>query len=63
MAKINQIVSKLEKLYEKRAALDKIILITQKKLADEVKDAEKPVSKSRKNDKAKKPFIKAAAKK
>ena len=44
MAKIDQMVSALQKLYLKRNAIDKQILDSEKKLVAEAKIAAKPVS-------------------
>ena len=65
MAKVDQIVSSLQKLYAKRGALDKQIVDAEKKLATEVKSAAKPVAKKTpaKKNAAKKPAAKTAAKK
>ena len=57
MAKADQIVTSLGKLYAKRSTLDKQILDAEKKLAAEVKAAPKPAAR------AKKPAAKAGAKK
>ena len=43
MAKIDQMVLSLQKLYAKRSALDKQILNEEKKLTAEAKAAAKPV--------------------
>ena len=56
MAKVDQMVSSLQKLYAKRGALDKQIGDAEKKLAAEAKAAAKPAP-------AKKPAAKKAAKK
>ena len=45
MAKVDSIVSSLQKLYAKRGALDKQIVDVQKKLAAEIKGAGKPAAK------------------
>jgi hypothetical protein len=55
MAKVEQIVSALEKLYSKRSALDKQIVDAEKKLLAEAKVAAKPAAP------AKKPAAKKAA--
>ena len=52
MAKVDQLVSTLQKLYSKRSALDKQIADSEKKLVAEAKVASKPA-----------PAKKAAAKK
>ena len=57
MAKVDQIVSSLQKLYSKRSSLDKLIVDAEKKLAAEAKVAAKPVAR------AKKPAAKAGQKK
>ena len=56
MAKVDQMVSGLQKLYAKRSALDKQIVDAEKKLAAEAKVAAKPAA-------AKKPAKKPAKKK
>jgi hypothetical protein len=55
MAKVDQIVSALQKLYSKRNALDKQIVDAEKKLTAEAKVAAKPEAT------AKKPAAKKAA--
>ena len=68
MAKVDQMVSGLQKLYSKRSALDKQIVDAEKKLVAEVKVAAKPAASAKKTT-AKKPAgkktsgKKAAAKK
>ena len=59
MAKVDQIVTSLQKLYSKRSALDKQIADAEKKLAAEVKTCCPPAKKTT----AKKSTAKAAAKK
>ena len=49
MAKVDTIVTSLQKLQAKRSALDKQIIATEKKLVGEVKNAAaKPAAKTRK---------------
>ena len=57
MAKVDQIVSSLQKLYSKRSSLDKLIIDAEKKLAAEAKVTAKPPAR------AKKAGAKAGAKK
>jgi hypothetical protein len=71
MAKVGQIVTSLQKLYDKRGALDKQIVEAEKKLAAEAKtgvkataSAKKPAArKAAKKPAAKPPVAKAAPKK
>ena len=60
MAKVDQMVTALQKLYSKRGALDKQIVDAEKKLAAEVKTAAKPAAPAKKTA-AKKPATKKAA--
>ena len=60
MAKVDQVVSALQKLYSKRNALDKQIQDAEKKLIAEAKGAAKSAAKK---PAAKKPAKKPAAKK
>ena len=64
MAKFDSMLSALEKLYAKRDALDKQIVVSEKKLVAEAKSASKPAAAAKKPAKAgaKKP-AKAGAKK
>ena len=63
MAKVDQLVSALQKLQKKRGDLDKQIVTTEKKLADEAKASAKaaPAKKSAGKKPAKKAAKKAAA--
>ena len=63
MAKIDQMVSSLQKLYVKRSSLDKQILDAEKKLVAEAKVAAKPASAAKKPAKKKSAAKKPAAKK
>ena len=66
MAKVDQMVIGLQKLYAKRSALDKQIIDAEKKLAAEAKVAAKPAAPAKKpaaKPAAKKPAAKPAAKK
>ena len=60
MAKVDQMVSALQKLYSKRSALDKQILDAEKKLTAEAKVAAKPALPAKKPA-AKKPAAKKPA--
>ena len=60
MAKVDQLVSSLQKLYSKRGALDKQIVDAEKKLASEAKIAAKPAAPAKKPV-AKKPAAKKPA--
>ena len=73
MAKVDQMVLSLQKLYSKRSALDKQIVDAEKKLATEAKVAAKPAAPAKKpaakkpaakakKPAAKKPAVKSAAK-
>jgi hypothetical protein len=62
MAKVDQLVSSLQKLQSKRSALDKQIAEAEKKLVVEVKAAAKPAASAGKPA-AKKPAAKRAARK
>ena len=62
MAKVDQMVSSLQKLYLKRSALDKLIVDAEKKLAAEAKVSAKPAAPAKKPA-AKKSAAKPAAKK
>ena len=59
MAKVDQMVSSLQKLYSKRSTLDKQIVDAEKKLATEAKVAAKPAP--AKKPAAKKPAAKKSA--
>jgi len=65
MAKVDQMVSALQKLYTKRSALDKQIVDAEKKLAAEAKVAVKPAAPAKKpvakKTAVKKPVAKPAA--
>ena len=65
MAKVDQMVTGLQKLYSKRGTLDKQIIDAEKKLATEVKTAAKPAAPAKKaaakKPAAKKPAAKPAA--
>jgi hypothetical protein len=65
MAKVDQMVSSLQKLYSKRSTLDKQIVDAEKKLAVEAKAAAKPAAPAKKpaakKPAAKKPAAKPAA--
>ena len=63
MAKVESAVLALEKLYEKRKALDKQIVATEKKLVSEAKGASKPVAKKTVAKKKAKPSNRKLAKK
>ena len=63
MAKIDQIVSNVQKLYAKRGALDKQIADAEKKLIAEAKAAAKPAPAKKAASKAKKPAAKPLLKK
>ena len=60
MAKVDQMVTSLQKLYNKRSALDKQIVDAEKKLAAEAKVVAKPAAPAKKPA-AKKPAAKKAA--
>jgi sec-independent protein translocase protein TatB len=60
MAKVDQMVSALQKLYSKRSALDKQILDAEKKLAAEAKVVAKPAGPAKKPA-GKKPAAKKSA--
>lgn len=62
MAKIDQMVSALQKLYVKRNAIDKQIVNAERKLAAEAKVAAKPVKVKKLAAKAKKPAARKPAK-
>lgn len=62
MAKIDQMVSGLQKLYAKRSAMDKLIVDAEKKLAAEAKVAAKPAPVKKPAPKTKKPAAKKPAK-
>jgi hypothetical protein len=66
MAKVDQMVSDLQKLYSQRGALDKKIVAAEKKLSAEAKVAAKPAPAKKpaaKKPAAKKPAAKPAVKK
>ena len=63
MAKIDQMVASLQKLYAKRGALDKQIISAEKKLAVEAKAAAKPAASAKKSAGKKSKTKKSAAKK
>jgi hypothetical protein len=60
MAKVDQIVASLQKLYAKRTALGKQILSSEKKLAAEANAPAKKAKKAKTKAKAKKPAAKAS---
>ena len=60
MAKVDQVVSSLQKLYSKRNALDKQIIAAEKKLVAETKAVTKPAASAKKSA-AKKPAAKKSA--
>jgi hypothetical protein len=62
MAKVDQLVSSLQKLYTKRSSLDKQIVDGEKKLAAEAKASAKPAPAKKPAGKPRKSAKKSAAK-